>query len=187
MDSLLGLLGLEAYTPSHALNTLAGADSRYLVELRRNVESVLHGGVLSKQDAAMIALVVASNERHAELVRAFENSAALAGATIAEIAECHACASLMSVNNVFYRFKHYMRESGRYATGRLGMRAGQVLQPVSGHKLFELMGLAASVVNGCEDCVVAHEHSATEHGATVAEILDTVRLAAVIKGLCVVI
>jgi alkyl hydroperoxide reductase subunit D len=62
-----------------------------------------------------------------------------------------------------------------------------MMNPAMGKPLFELMSLVVSAVNGCERCVVSHEHSVKEQGASEPRIYDAIRLAAVIKGLSTVI
>ena len=59
-----------------------------------------------------------------------------------------------------------------------------MMNPAMGKGLFELMSLVISAVNGCEQCVVSHEHSVKEQGADEPRIYDAIRLGAVIKGLC---
>ncbi|MFM6944208.1 MAG: carboxymuconolactone decarboxylase family protein [Bacteroidota bacterium] len=44
-----------------------------------------------------------------------------------------------------------------------------------------------SAVNGCERCVTSHEASVKQHGASEPRIYDAIRLAAVIKSICVII
>ena len=90
------------------------------------------------------------NEKNNILITAFEKLSEKEGATIEEIAETHACASLMSVNNIFYRFRHFMHENEFYNKQPLGLRMGLMLNPVMGKGLFELMSLVISAVNGCE-------------------------------------
>jgi alkyl hydroperoxide reductase subunit D len=62
-----------------------------------------------------------------------------------------------------------------------------MMSPVLGKELFELMSLVVSAVNGCERCVTSHEASVKQHGASEPRIYDAMRLAAVIRSLCVII
>ena len=185
--ALLRALGLDPDGCNQALRALSNSNAVYLRELKINLDTALGSPHFEPKEPLLIACTVAANEHNDVLAGAFGKMAATAGATPEEIGECYACASLMGVNNVFYKFKHFMEEGGRYRHSRLGMRMAQVLQPISGKRVFELMGLAVSVVNGCGECVVAHEQGARLHGATEPQVLDTVRLAAVIKGLAVVV
>ena len=185
--NLLQDLSIPTDNTSSSLIQMATANSRYLKELKLNVAASLNSQHLSRKEAYLLALSIAVNEKNNILITAFEKLSEKEGATIEEIAETHACASLMSVNNIFYRFRHFMHENEFYNKQPLGLRMGLMLNPVMGKGLFELMSLVISAVNGCEKCVSSHEHSVKEQGATEARIFDSIKLAAVIKGLCVVI
>jgi alkyl hydroperoxide reductase subunit D len=185
--SLLADLGIEASHSSPGLKQMAEADSKYLRDLKLNVAAVLGSKHIMKKDALMLALSVAVNEKNEALIASFEAKVRAEGASEAEIAEVHACASLMSANNIFYRFKHYMEGNEYYGNTPAGLRMSIMMNPVMGKELFELMSLVVSAVNGCERCVTSHERSVKEHGATEARIYDAIRLAAVIKSLSVVI
>jgi alkyl hydroperoxide reductase subunit D len=182
---LFTLLDIPAAFTSTSLVALSAVNSRYIRDLKLNVSSVLTTPGLSRKEGFLLALSVAVNEKHSVLTTAFESLAGKEHATPEEIAETHACASIMSVNNVLYRFRHYMKESGYYSGQPSGLRMSMMMGPVMGKGLFELMSLVLSVVNGCEACVVAHEHAVKQHGADEARIYNAIRLAAVIKGLCI--
>jgi alkyl hydroperoxide reductase subunit D len=57
-----------------------------------------------------------------------------------------------------------------------------MMNPANGKHLFELMSLAVSAVNGCEQCVKSHEASLTGLGATEEQIWDAVRIASVVAS-----
>lgn len=179
-------LGIDASHTSHSLESLVTADSRFIRDLKLNVASVLGSTNMSPKETALLALSVAVNEKHDVLMKAFENMARKEGATDAEIGETHACTAVMNVNNVFYRFRHYMASVSFYENQPAGLRMSVMMNPVLGKEFFELMSLAVSSVNGCERCVTSHESSVKQHGASEARIYDAIRLAAVIKSLCLV-
>jgi len=185
--NLLQDLGLDPGHTSSSLQALAATNSRYLKDLRLNVAGTLNSRNINKKEACLLALAVAVNERHPELTIAFTNLAKKEGATEEEIAETHACTSIMGVNNIFYRFRHYMPAVEYYSKQPAGLRMSVMMNPAMGKGLFELMSLVVSAVNGCEKCVVSHEHSVKEQGAEEPRIYDAIRLGAVIKGLCTII
>lgn len=180
-------LGIVPEHTSPGLVRLAEADHKYIRDLKLNVSAVLNGKNISKKDSALLALSVAVNEKNDVLVKAFETMATNEGASAAELADIHSCASLMSANNIFYRFKHYMDGVEYYENTPAGLRMSIMMSPVIGKEMFELTSLVVSAVNGCERCVTSHERSVKEHGATEARIYDAMRLAAVIKSLSVII
>ena len=179
-------LGIDSTHSSLSLQKLAAVDSRFLRDLKLNVGSVLGSTNMTKKEAYLLALSVAINEKHDVLINAFEGMALKEGANENEIAETHACTAVMNVNNVFYRFRHYMAGVEFYEKQPAGLRMNVMMNPVLGKEFFELMSLVISSVNGCERCVTSHEHSVKNHGASEARIFDSIRLAGVIKSLCVI-
>lgn len=186
-QSLLTSFGIAENHTSPALESLSTNDSRYLRDLKLNVSTLLGAKNLNKKETALIALAIAANEKNDALIAAFTQLAEKEGATADEISETHGCVSIMNVNNVFYRFRHFMEGSEYYAKTPAGLRMSIMMSPTMGKPLFELISLVVSAVNGCEQCVRSHEHSVKELGADEARIYDAVRLGAVIKGLCVTI
>ena len=180
-------LGIAPEHTSPGLERLIATDSKYIRDLKLNVSTVLNGKHISKKDSALLALSVVVNEKNDVLIPAFEAMATKEGASEAELAEIHSCASLMSANNIFYRFKHYMDGVEYYGTTPAGLRMSIMMNPVIGKEMFELTSLVVSAVNDCESCITSHERSVKEHGATEARIYDAIRLGAVIKSLCVII
>lgn len=181
--SLLENLSLPAGHTSASLDAFAATDARALRDLKLNVAAVLGSANLGKKDALLLALAVAVNERSAVLISGFDALARKEGASDAEISEVHACVAVMSINNVFYRFRHYMAGNTYYENTPAGLRMSAMMNPVIGKELFELMSLVVSAVNGCERCVTSHEASVKSHGASEARIYDAIRLGAVIRGL----
>lgn len=185
--SLLAELGIEGTYSSPGLLSMSATDSKYLRDLKLNVTAVMKSKHLTGKEAALLALATAANEKNEILIAAFEKMAAKEGATAEEISETHACASLLSLNNVFYRFRHYMKGSEYYNNTPAGIRMSIMMAPAMGKELFELMSLVVSALNGCEQCVTSHEHSIRALGTGEARVYDAIRLSAVIKSLCVTI
>ncbi|RYZ55309.1 MAG: alkylhydroperoxidase [Sphingobacteriales bacterium] len=184
--AFFGDLGIEAGHSSLSLEQLVATDSRFLRDLKLNVANVLSGANMTKKEAYLLALSVAVNEKSDVLIKAFTAQAVKEGASEAEVAETHACTAVMNVNNVFYRFRHYMAGVEYYERTPAGLRMNVMMNPVLGKEFFELMSLVVSSVNGCERCVTSHESSVKQHGASEARIYDAIRLAGVIKSLCVI-
>lgn len=180
-------LGIDEDHSGLSLEKLSSVDSKYLRDLKLNVSAVLKSKNLNPQEAALLALSIAVNEKNDALIKAFEKMAEANEATAEAIAEAHACASLLSLNNVFYRFRHFMGDNEYYNNTPAGIRMSIMMNPVLGKEFFELMSIAISAVNGCQQCVVSHEHSVKQLGSSEARIYDAVRLAAVIKSLSVVV
>lgn len=185
--SIFAELGIAETHSSKSLVRLSTVDSKYLRDLKLNVAAVLKSKNLTPKEANLLALAVAVNEKNDVLITAFEGLCAKEGASAEEMAETHACASLLSLNNVFYRFRHYMHGNEFYNNTPAGIRMSIMMNPVLGKEFFELMSIVVSALNGCEQCVTSHEHSIKALGTGEARIYDAIRLAAVMKSLCVII
>ncbi|GAB4032101.1 carboxymuconolactone decarboxylase family protein [Spirosoma gilvum] len=182
VTSLLNLVGLNVEADYPVLDALALTEHKYLRDLKINVGNVLNNSQnLTKKEALLLALSVAVNEKHQPLVDSLTAAAKQEGATDADVSETIACTSLLSTNNVFYRFRHFVSKD-YYQQTQPGIRMSIMMNPVLGKEFFELMSLAVSAVNGCELCVRSHEESVLKHGASEARVFDAIRVASVIKG-----
>jgi alkyl hydroperoxide reductase subunit D len=104
------------------------------------------------------------------------------GSTPEEVAEAVACASLLAANNVLYRFRHFTGKE-KYMELRPSLRMNIMMNPATGKELFELMSLAVSALNGCEQCVKSHEASLIGLGSIEERIWDAVRIASVVVSM----
>jgi lipoyl-dependent peroxiredoxin subunit D len=182
--SLAKLVNLSTSSIGLGINTLANAEHKYMKDLKINVSNALMYENLLPNEANLIALAVAINEKNQALIKSFTELSSKNGASESIIAEIYACVSLMNVNNVFYRFRHFTKKE-YYENTPAGIKMSIMMQPVVGKEFFELLSLAISSLNGCELCVTSHEQSLIHLGTSLARIYDAVRLAAMIKGLAV--
>lgn len=165
---------------------LAQTNSRYLKDLKINVNNALQAVTLVKKEAYLLAFAVAINEKNAILEKAFSTQARAEGATDEEIAEIISCTSLLNANNVYYRFRHFLKDE-YYTNAQAGIRMNIMANPVLGKEFFELTSLVVSALNGCELCVTSHEKTLLAHGTNKQRIHDAVRLGAVIRSLGVLL
>jgi len=100
--------------------------------------------------------------------------------------DARAAVALMAMNNVFYRFRH-MAGKPSYASMPARLRMTRIAKPRTGKAEFEIYCLAVSAIEGCEACVQAHERSVLEAGLGEAEVLDAVRIAAVVRSAAAVL
>lgn len=179
LQDLLADLNLDA--ASDALKTITAAESKYIRDLRMNLKGIYKSKALNQKEVALIALAIATNNKNENLTHTYTEHAKSYEATDAEIAEAMACASLLSANNVLYRFKHFVGKES-YENMRAGIRMNIMMTPVLGKELFELISIAVSAVNGCEQCIKSHEVSVLEAGGSEARIWDAVRIASVVTS-----
>lgn len=191
MNDTLQRLFDEQHITNQENNAAAQAfdsvDSRFVKDLKLNIGAVLKSQNLNPKETALLAYCIAANEKNIEAMAGFAKTAMLNEATAEELAEMVACASLLSINNVFYRFRHYMKDNAYYNNTAAGIRMSTMMNPVTGKEFFELASLAVSAVNNCEMCIKSHEESVKQHGASEARIYDAIRLAAVVKGFCMMV
>jgi alkyl hydroperoxide reductase subunit D len=185
-QEFLEFLKLEKDYSTYTLDLLEEGKSRYLADLKLNFKNSFESEYLSKKEIALLGVSLAVNATSKILRAFFSDNARQEGATAEEIAEAVACASLLSANNVFYRFRHFLNKE-KYNEIPARIKMNIMARPVTGKEFFELISLAVSAVNGCEMCVKAHEASLIELGAKEERIFEAVRLGAVITSLTKVV
>ncbi len=181
-QDLLQDLQIDTVSPE-LLENLVNASHKYVRDLRMNLKSIYKSKVIDQKEANLIALSIAVNNSNDLLIESYTKLAKDSGASKEEIADATACASLLSANNVLYRFRHFV-EKDYYNTARAGLRMNIMMTPVLGKELFELISLAVSAVNGCEMCVKSHEASVLEAGGSEERIWDAVKIASVVTSAC---
>jgi alkyl hydroperoxide reductase subunit D len=181
IQELLAVVGLDADYRNESLSLLEKGNSRYVRDLKLNLTSTFTSSHLNEKECALLALSIAVNNNNAVLINFLEQLALSKEATEAEIAEAVGCASLLALNNVFYRFRHFTGKE-KYTQIPARVRMQLMSSPVTGKEFFELMSIAVSAVNGCEMCVNAHEKSILALGATEERIFDAVRIASIITS-----
>jgi lipoyl-dependent peroxiredoxin subunit D len=166
-----------------ALEQLRAAIPDPAKDIRLNLQAVLRGGSLSEPQRWGVAAAAAVAARHPRLREAVLAAASTAaGAAVVE--DARAAASLMAMNNVYYRFRHMVGKA-IYGEKPAGLRMNRLMQPATNRVDFELMSLAVSAINGCETCVRAHEKTVTDGGLTADQVNDAVRIAATIYAAAV--
>ena len=149
-------------------------------DIRLNLTSVLSQSSLTESQRFLVALATAFAARDEALAQAVV-AAGGPHATAALVADAQAAATLMAMNNVYYRFRH-MAKKPVYEQMPARLRMQRLAQPQTNKADFELACLAVSAVNGCEMCVQAHERVVLEAGLTEAQVHDAIRIAATVNA-----
>ncbi len=100
-----------------------------------------------------------------------------------QICESSQVAAIMGMNNVYYKFRHYLADEAKDLYQRAGLRMQSLGKPITGKETFEMLSLAVSAVNGCPSCIASHERALTALSVEADKIHDSVRIASVLKGL----
>ena len=166
-----------------ALDTLRDAIPDVAKDIRLNLSSVLGPGPLTPAQRWGVAVASAVASRNAAL-RDAAVADARAEVDAAVLDDAFAAASLMAMNNVYYRFRHLI-EKPSYSEKPARLRMNRLVKPATTKVDFELFSLAVSAINACEACLKAHEKVALDGGLTEDHVHDAVRIAAVFHAAAV--
>src|ERR1700748_2452001 len=162
------------------IDTIRDALPDYAKDLKLNLSSLLNDRVLTEQQRWGTLLATALASRNAQLVAAVSADAAQHLSPPAATA-AKAAASIMAMNNIYYRFTHLASDPD-YATMPARLRMNVIANPGVEKADFELWSLAVSAMNGCGMCLDAHEAELKAHGIPAQVIQAAIRIAAVVSG-----
>lgn len=98
-----------------------------------------------------------------------------------EIEAAKAAATIMAMNNIYYRFTH-MASDKEYSKMPAKLRMSIIVSSGIAKVDFELYSLAVSIINGCGMCVDAHVHEVEKAGISKLGVQSVARIAAVINA-----
>jgi len=168
------------------LDALIESLPQYSKDLKLNFSTVVRQQTeLTGQQlwGTVVASAVAS--RNEQLIAAALEEAAT-HLTPEALDAAKAAAAIMSMNNVFYRFKH-LTSNEKYLTMRGGLRMNVMRSHGIDPLDFELWATVVSAINNCAACVDAHEKTMREKGISEEKVLAAVRVAAVLHAISVVL
>ena len=166
-----------------ALERLRDALPDAAKDIRVNLQTVLGQSSLSEGQKWGIAYATALAARNPALRDAVKEDAA-AAVDAAVLEDARAAAVLMGMNNVYYRFRHMIGKP-EYASKPARLRMQRLAQPLTSKLDFELMCLAVSAVNGCEQCLQSHERVVLDGGLSEDHVNDAVRIASTMAAAAV--
>ena len=151
----------------------------YAKDLKLNLGSLIRNSELNEQQL-WGTLVASAAATHNQTV--FSEIAEEARDHLSEEAFNAAlgAASVMGMNNVAYRAKHWLGDD--FANVKFGLRMNLISKPGVDKADFELWSLAVSTINGCEHCSVAHDTTVRAEGRTKEQVWDAVKIAATVTG-----
>src|SRR5438309_3633944 len=116
-------------------------------DVRLNFSSMLSDETLAMQTRYGLFLACAVATRNQRVVSAFE-ALAVETLTPTALAAAKATASVMAMNNIYYRFVH-LASNKEYKTMPARLRMNVISNPGVDRADFELWSLAVSAINGC--------------------------------------
>jgi alkyl hydroperoxide reductase subunit D len=152
-------------------------------DVRLNLSMLANDETLGEQTKYGLILACAIATRNPEVLAALDAEASPHLSAAARDA-ARAAASIMAMNNVYYRFVH-LATNKAYATMPAKLRMNVIGNPGVPKSDFELWSLAVSAINGCGMCIDAHEKVLAEAGVGEDTIQTAVRFAAIIQSAAV--
>jgi len=149
-------------------------------DLRLNLSSLARTTALTSDELWGTMLATAAATRNATVLREIADEAAEHLSEQTRAAALGA-ASIMGMNNVFYRGKHFLGGAYDDLPARLRMT---IIGSSGGvdKSLFELWAMATSAVNGCQACMASHEAVVREAGLTRETVFEALKVASVVAG-----
>jgi lipoyl-dependent peroxiredoxin subunit D len=151
----------------------------YAKDLKLNLGSIARSTELNEEQLWGTLLASAAATRNTEVIAEIGTEAADILSAEAYNAALGA-ASIMAMNNVFYRGRGFL--DGKYDDLRAGLRMNIIANPGVDKVNFELWCFAVSSINGCPDCVAAHEHTLREANVSRQTIQEALKAAAIVSG-----
>ena len=162
-----------------SVESLKAALPEYAKDLKLNLGSITRSTVLNEEQLWGTLLASAAATRNTQVLT--ELGAEAADHLSAEAYQAAlGAASIMGMNNVFYRGRGFLE--GQYDDLRPGLRMNIIGNPGVDKANFELWCFAVSSINGCSHCMVAHEHTLREAGVDREGILEALKAAAIVSG-----
>ncbi|SEK95355.1 carboxymuconolactone decarboxylase family protein [Nonomuraea pusilla] len=152
----------------------------YAKDTKLNLGSVTTTSNLTDQQLWGAVLACALATRSARVIAEVSEDAAQRLSEEAFTA-AKAAASIMAMNNVYYRATHLIGDE-TYATLPAKLRMTVIGNPGVDRTDFELWCLAVSAVNGCGRCLESHEQVLRGAGLSRELVQEALRVAAVVNA-----
>lgn len=162
-----------------SLENIKAALPEYAKDIRLNLGSLATEQSLSDEQRAGTFVASAFACRNAAVTAAIlaEFAPVL---SVEALTAAKAAATIMAMNNIYYRFVHLV--GGDYGNMPAKLRMNVMAKPGVDKATFELWSLAVSAINGCGMCMESHEKAVRQHGLTAEQVQASVRIAAVVHA-----
>lgn len=163
-----------------SIEYLKTALPEYAKDLKLNLSSLAGEPGLTEQQRAGTFIAAALASRSSIVIEALVAEFA-PRLSAAAFDAAKAAASIMAMNNIYYRFVH-MVSAPDYKSLPAKLRMNVIGKPGVDKVDFELWSLAVSAINGCSMCVDAHEREVRKAGLGAEAVQAAVRIAAVVHA-----
>lgn len=155
----------------------------YARDTKLNLGSVLGASPLPARQVWGTAVAVAVSCRNAFLLTEVEK-AAREHLSDDEVTAAKGAASIMAMNNIYYRAKHLIGDP-EYASMPARLRMRIIGEPGVDKGDFELWCLAVSAVTGCGACLESHNQALLAAGMPRETVHEALRIASVLHAAAV--
>lgn len=163
-----------------SLNDLREALPEYAKDIKLNLSNLTADEALSEQQKWGCFLACAIATRQHDVMEAFDAECSAHLTADAKAAACGA-ATIMAMNNVYYRSVHLMSNK-EYQNLPAKLRMNLIANPGVDKVDFELWSFAVSAISGCGMCLDAHEAQLQKAGLSVEQIQCALRIAATVNA-----
>lgn len=166
-----------------SIDSLKSRIPDFAKDVRLNLSTLASDETLTPQQkyGLMVACGIASRNPTVKAALEAEAAPHLAPAVLAA---AKSAASIMAMNNVYYRFSHLV-SNPEYRTMPAKLRMNVIGNPGVDKVDFELWSLAVSAINGCGMCMDSHEAVLKKANVPSDIIQASVRFAAIIQSVAV--
>ncbi|WP_319462159.1 carboxymuconolactone decarboxylase family protein [Micromonospora sp. RTP1Z1] len=165
------------------LDAVKAALPEYAKDIKLNLGSTVGASTLTPLQAWGTALACAVAARNPVVLREIAAEAATQLKPEA-IEAAKGAATIMAMNNVYYRAKHLIGDE-QYASMPARLRMQIIARPGVEKADFELWCLAVSAITGCGVCLESHEKTLRGTGFTREQVHEGLRIAAVVHAAAV--
>ena len=163
-----------------SVDALKEALPAYAKDTRLNLSSVITTSKLPEQRLWGTVVATAIAARNPRVIQELVEEAK-GHLTDEAMTAAKAAASVMAMNNVYYRTMHLIGDE-EYANLPARLRMQVIGNPGVDKTDFELWCLAVSAINGCGRCLESHEKVLRGAGLSREPIQEAVRIAAVVHA-----
>lgn len=149
-------------------------------DLRANLGRALLGGALSPLDAAPALLALAELTGDRAIGEAAMAWMASLGFPDEQVREAREAAGLATMLDTYHAFRAASEDDADL--GEIGLAATALTRPELGRTRFAMLAYAIAVANGSAPGIASHGRTLRAAGATLDQLHDLARLAAVVKA-----
>jgi alkyl hydroperoxide reductase subunit D len=164
-----------------ALDALAAALPPYAADIAANLTALSAETLLSDQQKWGCFVAAAHAVATPAALQAIEAAASAAGLTANARSAARGAAAIMAQNNIYFRALTLLKNQD-YRALRSRLRMSLAFNPPVPKDDFDLWCVAVSAINGCPDCLDAHEGALRARGVSAEAVQAALRIAAVVHA-----